>query len=532
MWQGKRRAARLGGRMRSHVGLLITLLETACTPIHAPPSAAAGSGDAGNLQPLPDPGSGSTANAVATGAGGEGVPSSSDTGASAIGVAGQSAAGVTGGSGASVSGGGPGGSGTNVGAAGMNGGSAAPSTPPAPGCMPVAEVCDGLDNDCDGLVDEQVKKRCWADLDGDGTAAAGAAVIETCDECGAQQTAKEPLGAAIDCDDTDKTKSPDATDICGDNIDNDCDGTPDNKANNACDGPCTVQLPGKPGDACSNGLKGACARMGRYDCQPDHTLACTAPAVTGTPEKCGDNSDNDCDGVVDNGCVMNACGGWTKLSPDKGTSCSMGSGSCRGDGQYVCDGADKTVCNARAKDPNGCGGCAPLSNLGRSCTADCTSGGQYVCDGADATRCSVTAKRRNSCGGCSTLAHDMNASCSGECGQTAHYKCDGTDATVCKNDGTITRNTCGGCSAISSSETPGTYCSKGMNSCAAIGTFACTGSGDSAKTACNAQPNVPSNGCGGCVPPNKGESCVVNGFDGVYECDPVQPELTYCVQRM
>jgi hypothetical protein len=528
---------------------LVELLATsvtviACTPVGNPVVPALGelAGD-GAIDPgaiAGDGANGVMSNPVSSGAATGGSAASaapnggfgmSGTGAAANGAAGSGAAANGSSAGASSS------NGTGSNAASASGAAGAPIIPPPPNCIPATEVCDGVDNDCDGHTDENVKKRCWADLDGDGNAAASAEVVETCDECGPMQTPKEPATPdATDCDDNDKTVSPAATDICGDKIDNDCNGKVDDASNNACDGPCTVQLAGKPGQACSNGLKGACAKMGSYECLPDHTLKCSAEIVMGTPEKCGDNSDNDCDGLVDNGCVKNKCGGWTKLSPDAGASCSVGSGNCRGDGTYVCDGMDQTVCNAKEKERNDCGGCTPLANLGRSCTADCSSSGTYVCSGTDATKCSVTAKGRNRCGGCSTLTNDVGKSCSGACGARGSYVCapGQTDATMCSVTGTATRNSCQGCSADPPGSAQGAKCTFGMNSCASIGNWACVGSGDSSRLECNAPVQEQNtNGCGGCIGGRLGTQCPTtdasgNQVEGVYVCD---GELTFCEPR-
>ncbi|WP_233783402.1 MopE-related protein [Flavivirga eckloniae] len=132
------------------------------------------------------------------------------------------------------------------------------------------EICDGLDNNCDGTIDEGVTTTFYADADGDGfgdanntqeacSAPAGYVTDNTdCDDTdaginpntvwyagvdtdgdgsfgstissvqctspGAGYTTTEPL--ADDCDDTNNTVYPGATEIC-DGLDNNCDGTID-----------------------------------------------------------------------------------------------------------------------------------------------------------------------------------------------------------------------------------------------------------------------------------------------------------------
>jgi len=66
------------------------------------------------------------------------------------------------------------------------------------------EICDGLDNNCDQIIDEGCE--ICTDNDGDGYAVEG-------EECG-----------LIDCDDFSSDVYPGAEEICGDGADNDCDG--------------------------------------------------------------------------------------------------------------------------------------------------------------------------------------------------------------------------------------------------------------------------------------------------------------------
>lgn len=83
-----------------------------------------------------------------------------------------------------------------------------------------SEVCDGIDNDCDGTVDEEVSTTFYQDADGDGFGNAAAST----------QACSAPAGFVTDntdCDDTNAQVNPVETEILGDGLDNDCDGTAD-----------------------------------------------------------------------------------------------------------------------------------------------------------------------------------------------------------------------------------------------------------------------------------------------------------------
>jgi len=81
------------------------------------------------------------------------------------------------------------------------------------------EVCDELDNDCDGGVDEMVTTTYYQDVDGDGWGDP-TSVVDAC---------FEPPGYAEtpgDCDDTESTVHPGASELCN-LVDDDCDGVTD-----------------------------------------------------------------------------------------------------------------------------------------------------------------------------------------------------------------------------------------------------------------------------------------------------------------
>ncbi|MEZ4320096.1 MAG: putative metal-binding motif-containing protein [Myxococcota bacterium] len=95
----------------------------------------------------------------------------------------------------------------------------------APGINPAAtEYCDEVDNDCDGDIDEGQTDTFFQDADGDGFGA-GSPVVGCIDE--------PPFGVASvliggDCLDSGAGAAdvnPDATEVCGNGLDDDCDGT-------------------------------------------------------------------------------------------------------------------------------------------------------------------------------------------------------------------------------------------------------------------------------------------------------------------
>lgn len=77
------------------------------------------------------------------------------------------------------------------------------------------EVCDEIDNNCNGEIDEGVQTVFYADDDGDTYGNEN----ETLSACSTPDGYVDRSG---DCDDADDSVHPDAEEICGDGIDNDC----------------------------------------------------------------------------------------------------------------------------------------------------------------------------------------------------------------------------------------------------------------------------------------------------------------------
>ncbi len=141
------------------------------------------------------------------------------------------------------------------------------------------EHCDGLDNDCDGQVDEEAP--IWyPDQDNDGYGVSSGA-FDSCDDPG-------PGYALVggDCDDNNPNVNPGATEICGNGIDDNCDGQVDE------DCPCIVGTV----EACGNNV-GAC-QQGTRTCMPGGVWSACVGEVGPSAEVCNGIDDN-CDGQID-----------------------------------------------------------------------------------------------------------------------------------------------------------------------------------------------------------------------------------------
>jgi len=160
------------------------------------------------------------------------------------------------------------------------------------------EICDMQDNDCDTEIDENQKDadddghvdiECLGGTDCDDSndqvrpGAAEQCGDEVDQDCSGDPDDKDADGDTYideacggdDCNDDDNTINPDMREICGDGIDQDCSGTADDKD--------------EDGDG---HIDAACT--GGDDCEDDDDSA-----YPGAPETCGDGVDNDCNGTPD-----------------------------------------------------------------------------------------------------------------------------------------------------------------------------------------------------------------------------------------
>ncbi len=168
------------------------------------------------------------------------------------------------------------------------------------------EVCDGVDNDCDGDVDDAdadvdpaTLTDWWPDLDGDGYGA-GAAVAQ----CSAPSG---HVDNGDDCDDDAPGVSPGADEVCN-QLDDDCDALVDDDDDSLDTSTAGTFFADDDGDGFGDDsdVVVACfapsgvAAIGG-DC--DDTDAAVNPDAT---EICGNSTDDDCSGDVDETCPVSS----------------------------------------------------------------------------------------------------------------------------------------------------------------------------------------------------------------------------------
>ncbi|MBK8173286.1 MAG: hypothetical protein IPK60_23535 [Sandaracinaceae bacterium] len=426
------------------------------------------------------------------------------------------------------------------------------------------EFCeDGVDQDCSGA------DIACGDNDGDGSSA-----------CRATATT-----GACDCDDQDATRNPSASDVCGDGIDQNCDGrdaacdrdgdgytaditiggTPDCDDTNASINPGVTEICTPDGetpvdencngvaDELSSCLKPDLDLDGFDVCPPGVTAGCDLndcdPGVyPRAPEICGNGVDENCDGsapmcstgdVDDDGFASMSVGG-TDCNDSllEGASIHPGAGDRCDDGiDQDCDGIDQP-CGSDDTDGDGYVGAGDCdegdATINAGVTADACNGANDDCDlttdevlvsmsdhgcvltGRDSgqPRAAITFNTILHCGACRSSCNPGTAlvadACIADPGAGGALACDcsgdsavracggGRSDACCPGQGCVnldtSMNSCGMCGRACESARADS-CAGG--NCACGSGPACTGSDVCCGGSCVA-PSTDVNNCGGC----------------------------------
>lgn len=231
------------------------------------------------------------------------------------------------------------------------------------------EVCDGVDNNCDGNVDESGANQTYyyVDSDGDGFGNPSTAVLACTAPTGY-------VSQGGDCNDGDASINPAASEVC-DDLDNDCDGTPDEDAIDA-----TAYYFDADDDGFGNTFTEivACEQPVGYVTSWDDCDDSNPNVYPGNTETC-DGIDNNCNGAIDQGEVPVSfmCGA---APPNAAMDCLGPQGCVWGcEGNVAdCDGIEANGCEVYIlTDANHCGACFNICPTGDQDQAICVGG---VCE--------------------------------------------------------------------------------------------------------------------------------------------------------
>ena len=155
-----------------------------------------------------------------------------------------------------------------------------------------SEICNGVDDDCDDSIDEEATDMAtwYADADGDGYGDASS-TTSACEQ------PSDHVGDDTDCDDSDDSINPDATELCN-GVDDDCDGIADDGLTYS------TWYQDADGDGYGTSLvaTSACEQPSGYaDASLGNDCDDSDDAVNPAASELCNEADDDCDGAVDEG---------------------------------------------------------------------------------------------------------------------------------------------------------------------------------------------------------------------------------------
>jgi hypothetical protein len=247
------------------------------------------------------------------------------------------------------------------------------------------EECNGIDDDCDGTVDD-------GDPGGGTTCTTGLSGV-----CAAGE--QHCVDSGLHCEQL-HFSSPET-----------CNGLDDN-----CNGPVDEGDPGG-GAVCSTGDLGICA-AGVEHCIAG-SVVCNG-LYSPVPENCSDSLDNDCDGIVNDGCCSHdLCTTGEPLpescDPCVATICAGDDYCCTGWWDGVCVGAVLSICGLTTCSPDACTN--PTNPM-----PDCGAGHHCVPSPTGVAGCTSPT---------GTRGQWLNCTDDGDC--LPEYRCTdiGTDSDIC-----------------------------------------------------------------------------------------------------
>jgi hypothetical protein len=350
------------------------------------------------------------------------------------------------------------------------------------------ELCDDIDSDCDGEVDE------GCDNDGDDYCDAAQGV-------GPGGSSACPFGGG-DCNDDNAAVNPAQAEICGNGLDDNCNGTQNDPNAIGC---ATFYADGDDDTFGSNALQCLCEPQGSF--KVGNSLDCddtNADANPNAAEICNDIDDN-CDGVTDEGCDDDA-DGFCDLAMTVDDSaglpavCPNGKDDCNDGDASVYPGKSAEACDGIDDDCDG--------DVDNSCDED----GDGYCNEALTVSVPAPAVCLNGGGDCNDFNSDQNPGASEVCGNGIDDNCNGST-----NDVGATN-----CTPYFFDQDGDNYgLSVSMCMCEPAGNFKATEEGDCDDTLVAVNPGATElcgdgidNNCNGTQNDDGADGCTTYYFDG------------------